>query len=467
MKTQQKHFLRLWPVAVFAILVLGVFSCGGPSVQERDAIEDIPQSEVEPPEWSHNANIYEVNIRQYTPEGTFDAFSQHLERLDLMGVEILWLMPVQPIGVENRKGSLGSYYSIQDYTAVNPEFGTMDDLRTLIMQIHEQDMKVIIDWVANHTSWDHEWTETHPEFYQTDEQGNFMPPVEDWSDVIALNYDNRELWDTMIAEMRFWVEEMDVDGFRCDVADMVPTEFWERAIEELEEVKPLFMLAEAENQELHMKAFEMGYGWELHHIMNRIGLGDASVLELDRYFFLDTATWFPFGTYRMNFITNHDENSWSGSELERLGQGVEPFAVLTATVPGMILIYNGQEAALDRRLEFFEKDSITWDGYVYHEFYKALLELKADNEALWNGAYGGDLERVHTNQDQEVFAFVREKDDQKVFVVLNLSEQDVTATFRGEDFTGVYTTLFTDEPIEIEEDFTLNMEPWAYFVFYK
>lgn len=467
MKAQRQHLLRLWPYAVIATLIIALVSCGGPSVQERDPIEGIPQSEVEPPEWSRNANIYEVNIRQYTPEGTFSAFSQHLERLDLMGVEILWLMPVHPIGAENRKGSLGSYYSIQDYTAVNPEFGTMDDFRTLVMQAHEQDMKVIIDWVANHTAWDHPWTETHPEFYKTDEQGNFMPPVEDWTDVIALNYDNRELWDTMIAEMRFWVEEMDVDGFRCDVADMVPTEFWEQAIEELEQIKPLFMLAEAENRELHMEAFEMGYGWELHHIMNRIAQGEASVLELDEYFFLDTTNWFPYGTYRMNFITNHDENSWSGSELERLGQGVETFAVLTATVPGMILIYNGQEAALDRRLEFFEKDSITWDGYIYHEFYKALLELKTNNEALWNGAYGGDFERVFTNQDDDVFAFVREKGDKKVFVVLNLSEEEVTATFRVDGFADVYTTLFDNETIEIPEDFTLNMEPWAYFVFHK
>ena len=465
MKTQSTLFLRLLNLALLAILISGMVAC-----RPGGTRHEIPEMEtrVNHPQWSHNANIYEVNIRQYTPEGTFAAFGSHLDRLRQMGVDILWLMPITPIGEVNRKGTLGSYYSVKDYTGINPEFGTMDDFRTLVRQIHQMGMYVILDWVANHTAWDHPWTETNPEFYTRDAQGNFVPPIEDWSDVIDLNYDNQELWDVMIGEMRFWVEEIGVDGFRCDVADMVPTEFWNRARAELEQIKPIFMLAEAETPELHMDAFEMGYGWSFHHIMNRVAQGESTVEEIDDYFFGGAATQFPHGTYKMNFITNHDENSWAGTEFDRLGEGVEAFAVLTATMPGMILLYNGQEAGFDRMLEFFEKDSIDWGAVKYHEFYQTLLHLKTQNRALWNGAMGAPIQRVNTNADQQVFAFVREHDDDnKVFVVLNLSDQPLVASFSGDLFPGTYYTLFSGVAIEVEADFELELDPWAYHVFVR
>jgi len=448
-----------------ALVLLGLFSACGPA-PERDRPLGLVVSMVEHPQWSINANIYEVNTRQFSPEGTFGAFAGHLDRLQDMGVDILWFMPIQPIGEKNRKGSLGSYYSIRDYTAVNPEFGTFDDFKKVVEEAHARGMYVILDWVANHTAWDHHWTETNPEYYETDEEGNFFPPIADWSDVIQLDYGNENLRDAMIAEMRFWVEEANIDGFRCDVADYVPTDFWVRAREELEEIKPVYMLAEAENPELHVEAFEAGYGWRLHHIMNDVAQGRQTVEAIDEYFFIDDAGGFPIGAYKMYFITNHDENSWAGTEFDRLGEGVEAFAVLTATVPGTILLYNGQEAGFDRMLAFFEKDSIDWNGFEYHDFYKRLLHLKSKNQALWNGEeFGGDMHRVYNDQNDKVFSFVREKNDDKVFVVLNLSDSHVDASMSGIAFHGKYTELFSGVEFEFSEESMFSLEPWAYSVY--
>lgn len=465
-----KNFKRK-PLPFLAIFLVAIFLFGLNACKPRKPREEkagITVSEVSHPEWSKNASIYEVNIRQYTPEGTFKAFEAHLDRLQDLGVDILWFMPITPIGEVNRKGTLGSYYAVKDYTDVNPEFGTMEDFRRLVEEIHARDMYVILDWVANHTAWDHPWTETHPEFYTRDESGSFIPPVEDWSDVIDLNYDNKDLWEAMIGEMRFWVEEVGVDGFRCDVADMVPTEFWNEAVEKLEQVKPLFMLAEAEQPELHEKAFEMGYGWTFHHLMNHIAKGESDVRVLDEYFLeVSPEKEFPEGSYLMNFITNHDENSWAGTEFDRLGKGKEAFAVLTATVPGMILLYTGQEAGSDKMLSFFEKDLVEWGEYDYHGFYQTLLYLKGRNQALWNGTAGGELQRVNTSRDEAVFAFVREKNNDQVMVVLNLSDKPVSVTLEGNQFAGTYTEVFSGEVTTFEGNETLPMDAWGYMIFEK
>ena len=437
---------------------------------QPSADETIEQlvSTVSHPEWSKNAVMYEVNVRQFTPEGTFNAFAEHLPRLKEMGVDILWFMPVTPIGEVERKGTLGSYYSVQDYTGINPEFGTKEDFQNLVNQIHEKGMYVIIDWVANHTAWDHPWTQTNPDFYYTDADGNFTPPHDtDWSDVIQLEYENHDLWDAMISEMRYWVEEVNIDGFRCDVAYLVPTEFWNRARRELEGVKPIFMLAEADHPELKEHAFNAGYSWTSHHAMNRIAQGEDNVSALDKYFFEENQGNYPLGTYKINFISNHDENSWAGTVFDRLGDAMEAFAVLSNTVEGMFLLYNGQEAGLDKMLEFFEKDEIDWSDLKYQDFYTKLFELKANNRALWNGLAGGKMKRVNTNDDESIFAFTREKDGDKVLVVLNLSAEPNTVKFNGENFVGAYTELFSAQEKIIEAEFTLEMEPWAYKVYYK
>ncbi len=475
---------------IMAMIALVAF-LGTACQMQPDRSESVDQlvSTVSHPEWSKNAVMYEVNVRQFTPEGTFNAFAEHMPRLKEMGVDILWFMPITPIGEVERKGTLGSYYSVKDYTGINPEFGTIEDFKNLVNKAHEMGMHVIIDWVANHTAWDHPWTETNPDFYYRDEDGNNTPPYDtDWSDVIQLDYENRELWDAMIGELKFWVEEANVDGFRCDVAYLVPTEFWNKARKELEKVKPIFMLAEADSPELMEHAFNAGYSWTSHHTMNSIARGDQDVSALDNYFFgkplenedqqeqeVQAVTYtfdrsvnhYPIGTYKINFIDNHDENSWAGTVRDRLGDGNKAFAVMIFTVNGMPLLYSGQEAGLDKMLEFFEKDEIDWSDMKYEEFYATLISLKHHNKALWNGLAGGPMLRVNTNDDTNVFAFTREKDGDKVFVVLNLSDQARTVDFTSGNYAGDYTELFSGSPASLEAGASLEMDAWGYKVFHN
>lgn len=285
------------------------------------------------PDWAYNATIYEVNLRQFTEEGTFKAFEEHLPRLKELGVDILLLMPIHPIGELNRKGSLGSYYSVKDYTDVNPELGTLNEFRDLVNKIHSLEMYVIIDWVANHTAWDNVWVEKHPEFFTQDENGNFVPPVEDWSDVIDLNFENKELWEKMADALKFWVEEFNIDGYRCDVAGMVPVEFWNYVRPRLDEIKPVFMLAEWDTPDMHFEAFDMTYDWELHKIMNRIYSKETSVKDLINHLAQDRNRY-PEYAIRMQFTDNHDENTWNGTVFERLGEAVETLRFSRTLYPG-------------------------------------------------------------------------------------------------------------------------------------
>ncbi|MBP6978387.1 MAG: alpha-amylase family glycosyl hydrolase [Bacteroidales bacterium] len=424
----------------------------------------LADSEVIHPEWSRNANIYEVNIRQYTPEGTFLALTRHLPRLKEMGVDILWLMPVNPIGELNRKGTLGSYYAIKDYMAVNPEYGTLDDLRLLVNRAHELGMKVILDWVANHTAWDNVLTVDHPEWYKRDTAGNPVSPY-DWTDVLQLDYDQKELHDYMISAMKYWVTEADVDGFRCDVASMVPTEFWNRARRELDQVKPVFMLAESEKPELLVSAFDMDYGWEFHHIMNQVAQGKMNVRNMIGYL-RKTDTLYPGNSFRMYFTSNHDENSWQGTEFERMGDAAPLMAVLSATVPGMPLIYTGQEACLDKRLKFFEKDTIDWDrNPEYAEFYKILLALKKRNQALWNGNEGGLMELLPVAADSVVMVFTRQKENDRVLCIFNMSAEKQEINMKNFAYPGNYTEVFTGDEVTLKKRILFKLEPWDYRIF--
>ncbi|MEO1022653.1 MAG: alpha-amylase family glycosyl hydrolase, partial [Bacteroidota bacterium] len=325
-------------------------------------------SKVSQLEWSKNATIYEVNIRQFSEEGTIAKVQEQLPRLKDMGITILWLMPIHPIGELNRKGGLGSYYAVQDYTGFAPEYGTKKDLQAFVDAAHELDMKVIIDWVANHTAWDSPWTENKA-WYELDEDGGFMPPRgTDWSDVIQLDYENQEMRQAMIDAMVYWVEEHDIDGFRCDVAGMVPTDFWVTAVEALNQVKPVFMLAEDGGPELVTEAFQMNYAWQYAHDIREMARGERTIDDIVNLLEEQDAQH-PATAYRMYFTSNHDENSWKGSDPELFGDNFENFAVLSATISGMPLIYNGQESGLDKRLEFFEKDPIDWKEYKYEAFY--------------------------------------------------------------------------------------------------
>jgi len=452
------ELLIILPILVLIILV----ACSGPK-KEAPVKKAPPQSFVAHPEWSRNATIYEVNIRQYTPEGTFEAFLEHIPRLKKMGIDILWLMPINPIGEKNRKGTLGSYYSIRDYKGVNPEFGTLDDFKKVVEKAHQEGMKVIIDWVANHTSWDNSWITEHHDWYTKDSLDHMVSPF-DWSDVADLNYDNMELWIGMLDALKYWVEETDIDGYRCDVAGMVPLEFWDTARAELDKIKPVFMLAEAEEQPHHTRAFDMSYAWELHHILNSIAKGEMNAMALETYYNKQD-TLYPADAYRMLFTSNHDENSWKGTEFERMGEGSICMAVLTATLPGMPLVYNGQESAFNKRLRFFEKDTIDWKDYRLEPFYRKLFALKHAYQPLWNGSWGGRMERISTTADSSVFAFMREKEGDRVFVLANLTGHVQECKLKGTSFTGKYKEWFAEEEATFGKGATVRLKPWEYKVY--
>lgn len=369
-----------------------------------------------------NAVIYEVNIRQYTPEGTFQAFSKHLPRLKELGVDILWLMPVYPISEKFRKGTLGSYYAVKDYRQVNPEFGTMEDLKQLVSEAHRLGFRVILDWVANHTGWDNPLIEQHPDWY-THKDGKIISPVEDWADVADLNYDNREMREYMSSSLEYWLREADVDGFRCDMAAMVPTDFWEEVRPRLDSIKPVFMLAEAWEPELTRKAFDACYAWELHHLMNDIAQGKKDGTDLKAYF-QKTDTLYPQRTMLLNFLDNHDENSWNGTIQSRMGEAQKIFAVLAWTIPGIPLIYSGQEAGLNKSLKFFDKDEIDWQtDTTLTGFYRQLNEIKHKYKALSAGNHKGNFHILPHDNEKHVFAYERTSDTEKLIILLNLTGQ--------------------------------------------
>lgn len=385
--------------------------------------------------WTRNATIYELNVRQFSPEGTIAAAAKQLPRLKRMGVTIVWVMPVQPIGEKERKGPLGSYYSIRDYQAVDPAFGTLTDLKAFVRQAHGLGMKVILDWVANHTAWDHPWATAHPEWYQRGPDGKLRGyeydngrEIEHWSDVIGLDYRNPGVAPAMIAAMRWWLVETDIDGFRADVAMRVPLAFWLRARAELERVKPQFWLAEADGPELH-RAFDMTYGWSLKNVLIDIAAGKAKASALKAWADKERATY-PADAYRMLFTSNHDENSWQGSDLELYRGHLRTFAVLAATLPGMPLVYNGQESGLNKRLKFFERDPVDWGRYALQPFYTRLLTMKRPNPALRNGAEGAPLEWLPTGDDR-VIAYRRMQGRHGVTVAANLSDAPKAVTLPG------------------------------------
>jgi cyclomaltodextrinase / maltogenic alpha-amylase / neopullulanase len=449
----------------YAILTLFVATLGCTLGTQRDPQTD-NQSNITHPEWSYNKVIYEINIRQYSTEGSFRAVQQDLPRLKELGVGILWLMPIHPIGVINRKGTLGSYYSVQDYFDVNPEFGDKEDFRAFVEAAHQQGFYVILDWVANHTAWDNPIADTHPEFFEKDENGQFIPPRgTDWDDVIQLDYTNSALREYMISAMEYWVKEFDIDGYRCDVADMVPVDFWDAAKQRLEQIKPVFMLAEAENPEHHVNAFNMSYSWEMHHTFNRIAKGDASATAIDSLIKRDQLL-FPSNAFRMNFTSNHDENSWNGTVFERLGDAVEVFAVISATIPGMPLIYNGQEAGLNKRLEFFEADPIEWTPNPLFDIYQSLNELKSTNPALANGERGGNYARIPTD-NEALFAYTRSLDSNRVIVVANLSPESVNTVIDVTGISGSYTSLTSQQKVILTAEMDVKLGPWEYFVYVK
>ena len=412
-----------------------------------------------------------MNVRQYTPEGTFAAAQQELPRLAEMGVDIVWLMPIYPIGVEGRKGTLGSYYAVKNYCDINPEFGTLEDFDNFVAEAHRLGLRVVIDWVANHTSPDAVWTtERAPEWYERDAEGNTTFTA-DWSDTANLNYENKDVWKGMADAMRFWMER-GIDGFRCDMACEVPLEFWQETIAGLRADYPgMYMLAEGEEPLLHsLSDFDASYSWELHHMMNAIARGEKNIPELLEYLAKD-AERHPADAFRLMFTSNHDENSWAGTEFERMGDAHKAFAALTFVLPkSQPLIYTGQEIGLNRRLQFFEKDSVVElvdleYGKEYRDFYKALCAFRHNNEVL---AAGNDVAPIVyvEGAPETVLAFTREKGDNKVLCVFNFSAEATKLTITGEAADEYYCTC-CDATKEFKAGDVVELEPWGFMLLSK
>ena len=423
------------------------------------------------PEWTYDSVMYEVNVRQFSPEGTFKGVEAQLPRLKELGVDILWLMPMYEIGTVERKGSLGSYYAISEYLKVNPEFGTMQDFDELLAAAHAQGFKVILDWVANQTAPDHIWMEGRPaEFYERDSLGNAIWEY-DWTDTRSLNYDNEAVWAAQDSCMRFWLDK-GVDGFRCDAAGEMPAAFWQSVMPGLKADYPeAYFLAEAEKPELSDpdSTFDATYAWELHHIMNGVAQGKKTVADIKDYLVRDETEKTPPTAFRLSFTSNHDENSWAGTEFERMGPAANAMAVLCFTLPKtQPLIYTGQEIGLDRRLAFFEKDPITsWEANSYTEFFKKLVDLKHNHPALDAGERGGKIEYLDPQEfdipaPESVLAFTRSAGKDKVYVIVNLSGEEASVPVElGEE----YHDIFTGTPV-VGSNY-LPIGPWGYMVLAK
>lgn len=420
------------------------------------------------PQWSLDCVIYEVNFRQYSIEGSFKAFEPSLDRLCELGVTILWFMPISPIGEVKRKGSLGSYYSVADYKGVNPEFGTLNDLKSLINRAHSLGMKVIFDMVANHTAWDNCWiVEGNDDWYEQSENGEIVTPF-DWTDTAKLNYSNKEMRREMISSMRYWIEECDIDGYRQDMAGLVPVEFWQEAISSLKEVKEdIFMLGEVESPEyLAQGGFDSCYAWEMSHFLERIAQGKDSVEGLRNFLYHD------FGAYsdsmKMNFISNHDENSWQGTEFERYGDALPLMRVFNFVYSGIPLIYSGEEAGSNVKLEFFEKDLIDWSGIDrYTPIYKALTELRRTHPALRSGGEGGVPYFINSSQPENMLAFKRCVGDRVVIALFNMTPYHIQPAFYDDDYSGEYKKLLFEDCVELKSGEYDPFAPWEFKVYFR
>jgi len=418
-----------------------------------------------PLDWTHSTNIYEVNIRQYTKEGSFKAFRKELPRLKDMGIKTLWFMPITPISQKNKKGVLGSYYAASDYTSVNPEFGTLDDFRILVHDAHNLKFKVIIDWVANHTGWDHKWTIEHPDYYEKERSTGDFKRASGMDDIIELNFHNQDLVIAMIDAMKFWVSEADIDGFRCDLAFWVELDFWQRARKELDAIKPLFWFGELDPLEHpeYMGTFDAAYTWKWMHKTEEFykqGLS-INILEsvLKEYDAIGDASM------RAWFTSNHDENSWNGTEYEKFGDMAKPLAVFSCTWDGIPLIYSGQELPNLERLKFFEKDEIKWTGTnKLHDFYKTLLNLHSINPSLLAGDPWSTTIIIHTPDAPNVFSYLRKNKEHEVLIILNFSNVPVSFSI---DVPGKFKEVFSN----VEKDFGVSrnfeMKAWEFFIFEK
>jgi len=453
--------------------------------EKKEVVEDVKATVTKEiaavtPEMMENAVIYEANIRQYSKEGSFDAFTKDIPQLKQLGIKIIWLMPINPISKtrrkatggdfaslikdpEERKKALGSYYAVSDFTKINPEFGTIEDFRELLKVAHENDIYVILDWVPNHTGWDHTWLKTNPEFYVKNDKGEITDPLNDdgtskgWGDVAQLDYTNIEMQKQMIKDMMYWVEQENIDGFRCDHIEPIPVSFWKDAITQLQAKKQLFMLAENDDPKfLKDSMFDMEYGWRQHHLMNGIAQGKKTLKDFDELIKYNTSTY-ESDDFLMNFVTNHDENSWAGTVTERLGDASEVMTAFSYVVPGIPLIYSGQEYDMNHRLKFFEKDEIPKTKGKTWSLLEKLGKLKNTNSALHGGKHPASYKRVETNNDN-VLVFERSKSGSKITFIANFSDKVQTV---NNVLNAKFLDYMTNLNIEFKDEI-LTLKPWEY-----
>ncbi|MBT8137169.1 MAG: alpha-glucosidase C-terminal domain-containing protein [Gammaproteobacteria bacterium] len=430
------------------------------SLTREGVFQPRPYVTVEHPAWARNAAIYQINTRQFTSEGSFAAAEAQLPRIAKLGADIIWLMPIHPIGEKKRKGSLGSPYAVRDYFAVNPEFGTLDDFRSFVDTAHRLGMYVIIDWVANHTAWDNPMIVEHPEWYTRDANGEITHTTgTDWTDIADLDYSHPGLRRYMTAALEFWVRDVGIDGYRCDVAGYVPLDFWNTVRRRLDAIKPVFMLAEWESRDMHGAAFDATYAWSWNSMLHQVARGDADAGAIRGWYFGHENIW-PYDAWRMTFVSNHDKNTWEGTQFELFGDALEAAIVLSVVGEGMPLLYNGQEAGNTKRLEFFERDPIAWREHPIGELYRQLFALLEDNTALWHGWYGAPMTQVANSSPQAVYSFVRRNESDSVVALFNFSaaSQSVTLDLPAE----TYRDYFSSERVSVDQAFELA--PWSYRV---
>jgi glycosidase len=407
--------------------------------------------------WATNTNIYEVNIRQYTSEGTFNAFAKHLPRLKNMGVEILWFMPLTPISKEKRLGTLGSYYATSCYTDINPEFGSAADLKSLFQQCHQLGMKVIVDWVANHTGADHKWVNEHPSWYQRDEN-NELAILHGWADVYHLDYNQPGVEDALIQAMKHWIHEYDIDGFRCDMAHLVPLNFWNKARAACDKIKHLFWLAETEDVG-YETVFDATYAWQWLHASKAKVRNEITIESLKNI--LHSYISIEKGSYKMLFTSNHDENSWNGTEYERYGDAAKMLAVFNCLFKGIPLVYSGQEKPNLQRLSFFDKDEIDWNGdLALFDFYKRLLEIRKSHASFNFENY----RFLQTESDAKVLAFINGNETSNLLAIVNFSSEQVHVNVEDEWLKGKYKYLFTEVEIDIEGKYYCRLPAFSFNV---
>lgn len=461
---QLPNMVRFSTILAAFVITLAILSCNSPQTQQESAAINADTAQTNGhPSWIMQGNIYEVNVRQYTPEGTFKAFEPNLQRLKDMGVQTLWFMPINPISKVDRKGILGSYYAVSNYDAINPEFGTMADWNELVKKCHDIGFKVIIDWVPNHTGGDHYWLEQHPDFFVKDSTtGKALSPF-DWSDTRQLDYKNPVLQDSMINAMKYWITNSDIDGFRCDVAWNVPDDFWKKCIPQLRAMKNIFMLAESNKAAEQVDGFDATYPWDEFNMMKLIAKGERPAFALDSVLNRVDST-FPKTRLLMYFTSNHDENSWNKADYATMpGESHAPFAVLTQTIEKSVpLIYSGQEEPFLDSISFFYKDTIAFSKYARAAFYKKLLAVRKENPAL---AANATFTKLKTSNDAAIYAFMRESGARRVLVILNLSKQIQSFNIENADFAGKPINIFSGANEELGNNKKFELKPWGYLLF--